>query len=182
MNSYLPYKSIIKSAIVSIAFMSSCLVAYSNEEFHIDSLELEFNESLHEIDTSFEMKIITSDEKEINNAESPLPSDCSFGFDMLDNGFPYEGEIFKDIANEIDFSNVKSCLSRDTKYRAVVKVLIDSTGNLAVSNILISSGFKQTDVEALRVVNSLNKWTIPIQNGKPISVSISIPVLFKLEE
>ncbi|MFN3196097.1 MAG: energy transducer TonB [Chlorobiota bacterium] len=112
----------------------------------------------------------------------PDPSDCSFGFDMLDNGFPYEGKIFEDIAEELDLSKVKSCLLKDTKYRTVVKVLIDSTGNLAESNILISSGIKQIDVEALRVINSLNKWTIPIQNGKPISVSISIPVLFKLEE
>lgn len=158
MNSYLPYKFIIKYALIVALTLFTYSDVYS-EEIEKDTL------------TIVEEKFI-----------EPELSDCSFGFDMLDNGFPYDGEIFKDIAEELDLSKVKSCLSKDTKYRVILKVLIDSTGNLAVSNILISSGFKQTDVEALRVINSLNKLTIPIQNGKPISVSISIPVLFKLEE
>ena len=182
MNSYLPYKSIIKSAIVSIAFLSSCLAAYSNEEFHFDSLEVEFNKSLYEIDSSFEMNVITSDEKEINNVEYPLTTSCNFGFNILDNGFPYEGEIFKDIVEKLDLSKVKSCLSKDTNYRVILKVLIDSTGNLAKSKIEYSSEISSIDDAALNAVNSLNKWTIPLQKGKPTSVWVSIPVLFEIKE
>lgn len=182
MNSHLPYKSIIKSVIVSIAFLSSCVTAYSVEEFHVDSLEVELNESLYELDSSFDMNIITSDEKEINNVEYPLTTSCNFGFNILDNGFPYEGEIFKDIVEKLDLSKVKSCLSKDTSYRVILNVLIDSTGNLAESKIEYSSKISSIDDAALNAVNTLNKWTIPIQDGKPISVWVSVPVLFKYSE
>lgn len=161
MNLYKPYQPIIKIALVLAALLSFYSNTCSSDKINIDSLLAEAKKE---------------------EFIEPEPSDCSFGFDMLDNGFPYEGEIFEDIFEKLDLSKVKSCLSKDTKYRTVVKVLIDSTGNLAESNILFSSGISSIDKEALRVINSLNKWTIPTENGNPTSIWVSIPLLFKLEE
>ena len=156
MISHFPYKSIIKSAIITIAFLSSCLVAYSVEEFHVDSLEVELNESLYELDSSFEMGIITSNEKEIINAQSPPPSNCQ---NVERIPITYNGNLEKDIEKELIYPKLPEG-SASKEYKAVVIIQIDENGEQIpeMSYIYRSSGLNILDNEALRVTKTLKNW------------------------
>lgn len=177
MNSHLPYKSIIKSAIVSIAFLSSCLVAYSVEEFHVDSLEVEFNESLHEIDSSFEMNVITSDEKEINNFQSPLSSNCQ---NVERIPITYDGNLEKDVEKELTYPKLPEGFE-SKEYKAVVIIQIDENRKQIpeMSYIHRSSGLNVLDNEALRVTKTLKNWkpAANVTNGT-LAEFVPITIIF----
>ena len=46
---------------------------------------------------------------------------------------------------------------------------------------MIKNGFLALDNEAIRVLESMDKWTPGKQNGKEIDVRFTLPVKFKLE-
>ena len=63
--------------------------------------------------------------------------------------------------------------------KVYVTLVIDNTGK--VKNPVIARGVDPAlDKEALRVVNSLPDWTPGMQRGKPVNVSYTLPVEFKL--
>lgn len=167
-----PYKSVIKTTIVSIAFLSSYLAAYSNKDFYIDSLEVKFNESLYEIDSSFEMNIITSDEEEINNTQSPPPSNCQ---NVERIPIIYDGNLEKDIEKELIYPKLPVG-SESKEYKTVVTIHIDNNGKQIPykSYIFRSSGIKLLDKEALRVANTLHNW-------KPITTATKVNLLIFLQ-
>lgn len=173
MNLHLPYKSIIKSAIVSIAFLSSYLAVYSDEEFHFDSLEVEFNDSLHEIDSRFEMNIISSDEKEINNVESPPPSNCQ---NVERIPITYDGNLEKDIEKELIYPKLPKGFE-NKEYKAVVIIQIDENGKQIPEMCYIyrSSGLNILDNEALRVTKTLKNWK-PAANVTNDTIAEFVPI------
>ncbi len=61
-----------------------------------------------------------------------------------------------------------------------VSVIIDKKGN--VTNAKPYRFNESLDEEALRLVNSLPRWTPGKQDGKPVNVKIAIPVKFDLDE
>lgn len=50
-----------------------------------------------------------------------------------------------------------------------------------LTEIMIKNGFLALDNEAIRVLESMDKWTPGKQNGKEIDVRFTLPVKFKLE-
>jgi protein TonB len=61
-----------------------------------------------------------------------------------------------------------------------VTFIVDSSGN--VTKATIARGIDSAlDKEALRVINSLPKWTPGKQRGKPVSVSYTVPINFTLQ-
>jgi len=86
MNLRTSYQPTITIALILTALLSFYSNTYSSDKINIDSL-------------------LAEAEKE--EFIEPEISDCNFGFDILDDGFPYEGEIFKDIFEKLDLSKVK---------------------------------------------------------------------------
>ena len=61
-----------------------------------------------------------------------------------------------------------------------VLVTIDSLGNPFCAKIIIGIGYG-CDEEALRLVNS-SKYTAGEQRGKPVVITMSIPIVFKIDD
>ncbi|MCQ2235596.1 MAG: energy transducer TonB [Bacteroidales bacterium] len=64
--------------------------------------------------------------------------------------------------------------------RVFVSFVVDKTGS--VTNARVARGIDPNlDKEALRVVNSMPKWTPGMQRGKPVKVSYTVPINFVLQ-
>ncbi|MCH7516064.1 MAG: energy transducer TonB [Bacteroidetes bacterium] len=64
--------------------------------------------------------------------------------------------------------------------KVYVLVTIDSLGNPFCAKIIKGIGYG-CDEEALRLVNS-SKYTAGEQRGKPIVITMSIPIVFKIDD
>ena len=63
--------------------------------------------------------------------------------------------------------------------RVFVNFVVEKDGS--VSNVKVSRGLGgECDKEAVRVVESMPKWTPGIQRGKTVRVSYMMPIVFKL--
>jgi len=72
---------------------------------------------------------------------------------------------------------------QENKQEGKVKVrfLVDKTGKL--KNIEVVSGIsKSLDAEAVRVISKMPAWNPGTQNGKPVPVYFTIPIIFKMKE
>jgi TonB family protein len=88
--------------------------------------------------------------------------------------------------NLLDFigSNIRyprNAIENKITGKVYVKVVIDSNGS--PKEVSIYKGInKDLDEEALRVVKLIDSWLPAIKEGKPIESSISIPVLFDIQQ
>ena len=81
--------------------------------------------------------------------------------------------------------NVKypeAALKAHVQGKSVVSFVVRKDGNIENVEILQSAGSQALDVEARRVVCSMPRWTPGTQNGKPVDVSYSIPLIFRLDK
>lgn len=62
-----------------------------------------------------------------------------------------------------------------------VKFVVEKDGSLSNFRIVRSGGYLYFDKEAIRVAKSMPKWTPGYQDGIPVRVYYSIPVLFRLQ-
>ena len=82
------------------------------------------------------------------------------------------------IANNINYP--VSAQENGIKGRVYVTFVVDKTGEVA--NAKIARGVDPAlDREALRVVNSLPKWTPGKQRGQTVNVSFTVPINFALQ-
>ena len=66
-----------------------------------------------------------------------------------------------------------------TEGKVIINFVIDENGN--ITSIKVAKGIGGgCDQEAVRVVNSMPKWSPGVQNGKKVPVSFSIPISFSL--
>ncbi|MDB5136644.1 MAG: energy transducer TonB, partial [Mucilaginibacter sp.] len=47
---------------------------------------------------------------------------------------------------------------------------------------VVKSLSRETDAEAIRLIQSSPKWTPGMQNGKPVRVQYTAPVIFSLQD
>lgn len=84
--------------------------------------------------------------------------------------FIYENVIYPEMARRADIEG-----------RLYISFVVRSTGD--ISDIKIIKGLGAgLDEEAIRVVKKMPKWKPGRQNGKAVSVQVSIPFIFKLQE
>lgn len=65
--------------------------------------------------------------------------------------------------------------------RVVVNFIVEKDGSINHANV-IRSVDPLLDAEALRVVQSMPKWTPGMQNGKPVRVKYNVPISFRLDK
>ena len=64
--------------------------------------------------------------------------------------------------------------------RVIIQIIIDKEGNVTDPKV-VRSVDPYLDKEALRVVSHMPKWTPGTQQGKPVAVKYSIPVVFRMQ-
>ena len=65
--------------------------------------------------------------------------------------------------------------------RAVIQMIVNEKGNVVSPRILLSTNSPLLDAEAIRVVSDMPKWEPGQQDGKPVAVKYTLPVVFRLK-
>lgn len=65
--------------------------------------------------------------------------------------------------------------------RVACSFVITKEGKVTDAHVVKSSGTESLDNEALRVVNNMPDWKPGKENGEPVNVHYTIPVIFKLK-
>lgn len=75
----------------------------------------------------------------------------------------------------------KEALKNGTKGKVYITFEVNKEGS--VDNAKVARGVESSlDAEALRVINSLPKWTPGMEKGKPVNVLYTVPINFDLKE
>jgi len=74
----------------------------------------------------------------------------------------------------------KKAIKMNISGKVIVRFLVDKQGN--IKDVAIEKGVDSLlDQEAMRVVSNMPKWKPGEQRGKPVEVTLSVPVEFKLK-
>ena len=65
--------------------------------------------------------------------------------------------------------------------RVICSFVVSKEGKINDAHVVKSSGTESLDNEALRVVNNMPDWKPGKENGEPVNVQFTIPVIFKLK-
>lgn len=90
-----------------------------------------------------------------------------------------EAALMAYIRNTIDYP--PEAADRNIQGKVIVQFVVDTTGQVG-NVIVVSSVDKYLDLEAVRVVKTLPKFTPGTQFGKPVNVWYTLPVNFKLND
>lgn len=88
-------------------------------------------------------------------------------------------EMYKFIARNVKYPTKAS--KAHVQGRVIVSFMIDMEGKTSNANIVKGIGFGM-DEEVVRVIYNMPKWNPALQNGKPIPMEYTIPIMFSLEE
>ncbi|WP_316811667.1 energy transducer TonB [Pedobacter heparinus] len=105
---------------------------------------------------------------------SPPPS--TFGFNLLETAPTYPGgmqELYKYIGS--NFVYPRSLLKIKPTGKIIVNFVVEKDGSIAEAYAK-QSVHPLLDAEAVRVIESMPKWTPGVQNGKPVRVAYDIPL------
>lgn len=72
----------------------------------------------------------------------------------------------------------KECSDKGIEGRVIVSFIVEKDGSISGAKVVRSID-PMLDAEALRVINSMPKWTPGMQSGKPVAVKYNIPISFK---
>ncbi len=88
-----------------------------------------------------------------------------------------EEALMKYLKNHLKYP--ESAKENDKEGRVIVQFVVDKNGK--VNNVEVVRGVDAAlDSEAVRMVSEMPEWTPGEQNGKPVNVKYTLPVLFKL--
>ena len=90
-----------------------------------------------------------------------------------------EREMYNFLAANLNYP--EAATRAQIQGRVTIQFIIEKDGSVSAPKVLKGIGFG-ADEEALRVVTSMPKWTPGIQNGKPVRVYYTIPIIFTLSE
>ena len=65
--------------------------------------------------------------------------------------------------------------------RTICQFVVEKDGSISNAEIVKSSGYQLLDIEALRVVLNMPKWTAGKQDGDSVRVQFALPISFKLQ-
>ena len=91
-----------------------------------------------------------------------------------------EEALFEYIKSAIRYP--KKCREARIEGRTSVIFVVTSKGKIKDIKVRKSSGNKKLDKEALRVIRKMPRFTPAILDGKNVSVMLTVPVTFRLDE
>ena len=88
-------------------------------------------------------------------------------------------ELMKYLSDNIQYPSK----AKENKWEGTVlcELVVEKDGSINEAKVLKSSGYQLLDIEALRVVLNMPKWTAGMQNGDSVRVKFALPISFKLQ-
>ena len=86
--------------------------------------------------------------------------------------------LMKYLQNEIRYP--KKCREAGVEGRTIIKFVVKKNGKIKKIEVARSSGNKQLDKEAMRVIKKMPKWTPGKHEDKNVNVMFALPISFKL--
>lgn len=65
--------------------------------------------------------------------------------------------------------------------RVICSFVVTKEGKISDAHVVKSSGTESMDTEALRIINAMPDWTPGTQDGEPVDVHFTLPIIFKLK-
>lgn len=87
--------------------------------------------------------------------------------------------LFKYLSENVRYPAV--ALESGIQGRVICQFTVNKDGSICDVEVLRSAGDASLDKEAIRVIKSMPKWTPGKQRGKPVRVSYTLPVSFKIQ-
>lgn len=88
-----------------------------------------------------------------------------------------DSAMFKFISENLKYPNSESCIQG----RVVLRFIVDKEGDIKDVTILRSL-HPEFDKEAIRVIKSMPKWNVGKQEGIPVDVYYTLPILFRISK
>ncbi|MDR0982849.1 MAG: energy transducer TonB [Culturomica sp.] len=99
-------------------------------------------------------------------------------FVIVEKNPAFKGNMYKWIGDELRYPTVAQ--ENGVEGRVFVNFVVEKDGSITA--VKVTRGVDPSlDKEAIRVVKAMPKWTPGEQRGKPVRVSYSIPITFKLQ-
>ena len=101
-------------------------------------------------------------------------------FDVVEKMPEYPGgpaELMKYLSENIHYP--EEAFKTGKEGRVIVRFVIETDGSVTHAKV-VKKVSDELDAEALRVVNSMQKWTPGKQNDKPVRVKYTLPISFRL--
>lgn len=127
-------------------------------------------------DTEYDFKIVYTDEPEII-IDVPIPFAAVEDKPLFNGGKP-NVEFARYIAKHLKYPEIAA--ENGVYGKVTLQFFIDKNGNL-VDPVIIRGVDPALDAEALRVVLASPKWTPGKQRNKPVKVSYTFPINFRLQ-
>lgn len=86
-------------------------------------------------------------------------------------------ELYKYIAENVNYPEAAKAAGEEG--RVFVRFVVETDGSVSDAEVVRGIG-GECDAEALRVINSMPKWTPAMKDGNPVRVNYTIPITFKL--
>ena len=88
-------------------------------------------------------------------------------------------ELMKYLSDNIQYPSK----AKENKWEGTVlcELVVEKDGSINEAKVLKSSGYQLLDIEALRVILNMPKWTAGMQNGDSVRVKFALPISFKLQ-
>lgn len=108
-------------------------------------------------------------------------TDPSKPYDVVEKMPQYPGgtgKLFEFLSKNVKYP--AEAESNNVQGRVIVTFVVEKDGE--ISNVkVVKSIHPALDAEALRVINSMPKWTPGMQNGEAVRVKYTVPVTFRLQ-
>lgn len=121
---------------------------------------------------------VLREQREITGDPAPNP-DTPVDFVEIMPQYPGgNSEMMRYLSNNIKYPAISA--ENGIEGRVILKFVVGKDGS--ISNVRVLKGLDSScDKEAVRVVKSMQKWIPGRQNGHPIAVNYTLPVMFKLQ-
>ena len=161
-----------KAKYLLFAPLAGALLMVSN----IESVAREIGEQVPEV-AEVQQK---AEEAKASDATAPADTTKNVVYDVTETmpQFPGgQGVMMKYLAANIKYP--ASAVKAKKQGRVIVAFVIQKDGSVTNARI-VRSVDPELDAEALRIVKAMPNWTPGTQDGKPVNVNYTIPVVFSL--
>lgn len=112
-------------------------------------------------------------------AEAPKEEDIFVGVEQSPEFPGGEKAMYKFLGDKIQYPAAAS--RANVSGRVTLQFVVEKDGSIGAIKVLKSVGFG-CDEEAIRVVKAMPKWNAGKQNGRPVRVYFTLPIMFTLSE
>ena len=138
-----------------------------------EAAQLAINELTGEV---FEIEIVDPQEEWVEDEDGQL-------FIVVENMPEFPGghqALMKYISDNIKYPII--ALENGIQGRVICQFIVGEDGTLENIQVVRTSGDASLDKEAVRLIDSMPKWKPGLQKGKPVRVTFTLPVTFRIQD